>query len=73
MPINFTVDGPGRIAGIDNGSPTNHESYQGTSCKAFQGSCTAVVKATGTGGKILLKASAQGLTDATLEIDTAAH
>jgi beta-galactosidase len=66
--IALTISGPGEIAGIDNGNPANHDPYKANACKAWQGTCTAIVKAIGP-GKITLKAASQGLGDAVLAID----
>ncbi len=60
-PIAFSLEGPGAIAGMDNGDPTNHEPFQGTKHKAFHGLCLAVVKAARTPSEIRLLATAPGL------------
>jgi beta-galactosidase len=59
--IAFSIEGPGRIAGVDNGDPTNHEPFKATRHKAFHGLCLAVIKAARTPGEIRLSATAQGL------------
>jgi len=59
--IVFSLDGPGLIAGLDNGDPTNHEPFKGVKHKAFHGLCLAVVKAAHTSGEIHLTAKAEGL------------
>jgi len=59
--IVFGLDGPGLIAGLDNGDPTNHEPFQGVKHKAFHGLCLVVVKAARTPGEIRLNAKAEGL------------
>ena len=59
--IKFKITGQGLLAGVDNGDPTNHESFQGTAHKAFHGLCLAVVKSTQVAGKMRLAASAEGL------------
>jgi beta-galactosidase len=68
--INFSVDGKGLIAGVDNGSITSHEPYQSNRCFAASGRCVAIVKAAAAGGKITVKASTQGLADGTITLDT---
>jgi beta-galactosidase len=68
--ITFSLGGKAVIAGVDNGSVTSHEPYQTNRCVAAQGQCVAVVKAAAAGGKITIKASAEGLADGTLALDT---
>ena len=59
--VRFALEGPGTIAGVDNGDPTSHEPFQATQRKAFHGLCLAVIKATRTPGEIRLSAKAEGL------------
>jgi len=59
--ISFGLDGPGTVAGVDNGDPANHEAFKATQHKAFHGLCLAVIEATRSPGEIRLKASAEGL------------
>ncbi|MEI7900156.1 MAG: glycoside hydrolase family 2 TIM barrel-domain containing protein [bacterium] len=59
--VAFSIEGPGEIAGVDNGDPASHEPFQATRRKAFHGLCLAVVKAGRTSGAIRLSAAAQGL------------
>jgi beta-galactosidase len=66
--VSFTVDGPGVVAAVDNGDNTSHELFQTTRCRAFQGGCTAFIRATGTTGQIVLTATAPGLTAGSLVI-----
>jgi beta-galactosidase len=66
--IKFTIDGPGKIAGLDNGDATNHESFQGSQHKVFNGLGLVVVEAGKTAGEIHLSASAEGLPPAAVSI-----
>ena len=66
--INFSVEGPGTIAGVDNGSQTSMEPFKADYRKAFNGKCLVVVKAGKVKGTIKLTASSEGLPDATLTI-----
>ena len=59
--IRFSVEGPGEIAGVDNGDPTNHESFKAKQHKAFHGLCLAVIKASRSPGEVRLSVSAEGL------------
>jgi beta-galactosidase len=49
------------IAAVDNADNSSHEPFQTDSRHAFQGACTAFVKASAAPGKIELTASAPGL------------
>jgi len=70
--VDFTISGPGAIAGLDGGDSTNHDSYKGTSHAAFSGKLMAIVQATTTAGKITLKATSGSLTGSSVDITTAA-
>ncbi len=61
--IKFGVGGTAAtLAGVDNGDPTNHESFQGTQQKAFHGLALAVLKSRpDTTGSVTLIASTDGL------------
>lgn len=70
--LSFSVSGPGTIAGLDNGCETDHESFQGTTHKAFNGLCLVVLKAGTKPGNITLRVSATGLPASTVTIRTTA-
>jgi len=60
--LKFTLDGPGEIAGIDNGDPTDQTSFHSVEHKAFNGLCLVIIRAkSGSGGTIILKAESAGL------------
>jgi beta-galactosidase len=60
--VSFKISGPGVIAAVDNANNASHESFQASERHAFQGRCVAFVKASAPSGKIILTASAPGLT-----------
>ncbi|MFA6597957.1 MAG: glycoside hydrolase family 2 TIM barrel-domain containing protein [Ignavibacteriaceae bacterium] len=66
--IQFSIEGEGKIIGVDNGNPVDHAPYKSSKRKAFNGLCLAVVQSTGKAGKIKLTASAEGLNSAFIEI-----
>ncbi len=66
--VTFEVQGGARLAGVDNGNPASHESYQGNRRKAFNGMCLAMVASTAKPGPIRITASAAGLRSASVEI-----
>jgi len=66
--VNFSVEGPGIIAGVDNGSQTSMEPFKADYRKAYNSKCLVVVKAGKEKGEIKLTASADGMLDATCVI-----
>ena len=76
--IKFSIDGTAAVlAGVDNGDPTNHESFQGSQHKAFHGLAFAVLKSRADAtGQVTLTASVDGLPNAQATIQVtppAAH
>jgi beta-galactosidase len=59
--ITFSIEGPGKVVGVDNGSIVSHEPFQANGREAFQGRVLVIVRRTAGEGKITLKASAQGM------------
>jgi beta-galactosidase len=68
--VKFTLEGPAKIAGVDNGDPINHEPFQGTQHKAFHGLGLAILRSQDKAGNVKLTANAEGLDPATVEITT---
>jgi beta-galactosidase len=68
--VRFTLEGPGAIAGLDNGDPINHERFQGQKHTVFHGLGLAVVRTTKNAGVIKLKAEAEGLPAAEIQLET---
>jgi beta-galactosidase len=66
--ITFETDGPVRLIGVDNGDPTNHDSFKSTRCKAFNGLCLAILQSTAQSGPIHIRAQADGLHVAPIEL-----
>src|SRR5690606_8022049 len=66
--ISFTIDGPGKIVGVANGDPTNHESFKGQTHKAFNGKCLVILQAGREKGNMVLTATAPGLKQSTINI-----
>lgn len=59
--IRVTVEGPGRLVGLDNGDSTDYDSYKGTSRRLFSGKLLAVTAATLEPGAITVRAESPGL------------
>jgi beta-galactosidase len=66
--IQFTIEGPGKIIGIDNGDPTSHASFKASDRKAFYGKCLVIVQSLEKEGTIKLTANSQGLKESTIKI-----
>ena len=66
--INFEVVGPGTIAGVDNGNQISHESFKANKRKAFHGLALAIIQAKSKAGRIVVKATSDNLTSATVVI-----
>lgn len=59
--IKFKIDGAGKLVGVDNGNPLNHESFKGNQIFAFNGLCLATVRSTLKSGQITVIAESEGL------------
>jgi beta-galactosidase len=69
--VRFEVEGPGRIAAVDNGNPASLEPFQAASRKAFQGLALVIVRGErGKAGPVRLRAVAEGLAPAQLTLTT---
>src|SRR5262249_16394844 len=69
--LEFSLDGPGDIVAVDNGDPTDLESFQAKSRNAFNGLCLVVIRSrAGQLGSIKLKAESPGLKGGTLLLST---
>ena len=68
--IRFGVSGNGFIAGVDNGCQTSMEPFKANFRKAFNGMCLLVVQTNKANGKVRIKATSDGLTEAELTLDT---
>jgi beta-galactosidase len=68
--IHFSLSGEGRIAGVDNGLQTSLEAFKADRRKAFNGMCLVVVQSTDKAGRIILRASSDGLEGSTIVIET---
>jgi beta-galactosidase len=68
--IDFAIDGPGTLVGVDNGDATNHESYKGHSRSAFSGKALAIIQSTTTPGMVTVKATSGSLKGSSVVIAT---
>jgi beta-galactosidase len=70
--IKFIVEGPAEIVALDNGDQCCHEKFQGVNQhSAFNGKCLCIVRSIrGNDGRVVVRASADGLEGTEVEIYT---
>ena len=61
--IEFTATGAGSIVAVDSADNADHDPFQATKRKAFQGTCEALIKANKASGQIMVSATSAGLTN----------
>jgi len=69
--VKFQIDGPGKLAAVENADVNSTEPFQAQQRHAFRGVCTAIVRATASSGKIHFTATAPGLETGSIEITAA--
>lgn len=70
--VTFKVTGSGSLAGIDNGSSPDHQSYRDDNRDAFSGQLVGIVRAGEKAGDATVTVSADGLESTTITIPVAA-
>ena len=70
--LTFQVTGGGRLLGLGNGDPSNHELDTVASRRAFNGLCMAIVQSSKSADEIHVEASSPGLQPAVVSLTTAA-
>jgi beta-galactosidase len=72
--VHFDVDGPGTIAGVDNGNPATVEPFQADHRKAFSGLALAIIRSVaGRGGTIRVRGRSSGLEDGMVVVTSATN
>jgi beta-galactosidase len=76
--VHFSLLGPAKIIGVGNGDPSCRESDRPTSPNAasrsaFSGQCMVLLQATKSAGNVQLLASGEGLTSATVTLNSAVN
>jgi beta-galactosidase len=66
--LSLTVTGPGEIIATDNGDATSFEPFQSKDRNAYNGLCLVIIRSTGQGGAIVLKATSPSLQSAQTKI-----
>jgi beta-galactosidase len=69
--IHFSVSGPASIIAVDNGNMMDHDPFQATERKLYQGHALAILRATGSSGQVTVTATADGIPAASLTLTTA--
>jgi beta-galactosidase len=67
--INFSIDGAGKIIGVDNGNLISMEPYKSDKRKVFHGRALVILQSELTPGKLTLEARGQGLRTTKVIID----
>jgi len=65
--VTFSVLGAGRLIGLENGDPIDHDNCKADSRRLFHGLCLAIIQAGRVPGSILVRAEAPGLAPAQIE------
>ncbi|QEM02482.1 glycoside hydrolase family 2 protein [Mucilaginibacter rubeus] len=71
--LQFKIEGPGVIAGVDNADVKDTDQYTGNSRKAWHGRAMVVIRSTHNAGDIKLTVRSAGLSDATIAIKALTH
>ena len=66
--IRFAIAGPGSIIAVDNGNMLDHEPFQATERKLYDGNAVAILRATSSNGLITVTATADGVPPASLSL-----
>jgi len=66
--IHFSIVGPGKIIAVDNGNMTDHDPFQATDRKLYDGHAIAILRATEPTGSISVTATGQDVPPATLTL-----
>lgn len=69
--VHFATSGPGSIIAVDNGDMRDHDPFQASQRKLYNGNAIAVVRASGSPGGVTVTATAEGVRAATVTLTTA--
>jgi beta-galactosidase len=73
LPVTISVEGPGRLIGLENGDPLDTTNYKLSSRCSFHGRMLAVVQADASAGPVTITARAAGWHAATCRIEARSH
>ena len=66
--VEFSVEGPGEIAGLGNGDPNCHEPEKGNKRSLFHGLAQVILQSGKSAGELVLRATSEGLQPAEVRI-----
>ena len=69
--VRFSVTGPASIIGVDSGNMIDHDPFQAPDRRLYDGRVAALLRATGSSGRIIVTATADGATPATFTLQAA--
>jgi beta-galactosidase len=69
--VHFATSGPASVIAVDNGNMMDHDPFQATQRKLYIGNTLAIVRASGSSGRVTVTATADGIPAATLTLTTA--
>ena len=69
--LTFSIEGPGRLLGLESGDLRSHEDYKASKRKAYKGKVLAYIQATGP-GTITVTVNASGLKSQTIQLESQA-
>jgi len=61
VPLQFSIEGNGEISATASANPNDMQSFQKPEHRTFRGKCLVIIRPKSQGGKIILKATAEGL------------
>jgi beta-galactosidase len=68
VPVSFSISGAGELAAVGTANPKDVLSFRQTSPKTFHGRCLAIVRPKGAAGNVLVRAQADGLAAASIQL-----
>ena len=68
LPVSFIVSGAGELAAVGSGNPSDAASFREPVRTTYRGRCLAILRPSGTPGKITLRAESEGLKPAALTV-----
>lgn len=58
--VEFKIEGPAKLLGVDCGNHHKHQSFQSNSIETYKGRCLAIIQSTKNSGTVTITASADG-------------
>jgi beta-galactosidase len=68
LPVAFSISGEGELAAVGTANPKDMGSFRQQHPTTFHGKCLAIVRPTGHAGSVTLRAQAEGLSPASIEL-----